>query len=125
RSSVSSADMEGSGRCVKANAVRTSINMALLFYASSMDGALFGRRVFVAGAGLAGLSAARDLERAGASVTIADARDRVGGRVHTLRSFTAGQHAEAGADLIEGEQTLVLELARALKLKPARILRGG
>jgi monoamine oxidase len=90
-----------------------------------MDGALSGRRVFVAGAGLAGLSAARDLERAGASVTIADARDRVGGRVHTLRSFTAGQHAEAGADLIEDEQTLVLELARALKLKPARILRGG
>jgi monoamine oxidase len=91
-----------------------------------MAGSLAGRRVFVAGAGLAGLCAARDLERAGAAVTVAEARDRVGGRVHTLRGVFGGRlHGEAGADLIEEEQTHVLELARALKLKPARILRGG
>ena len=87
---------------------------------------LSGKHVIVAGAGLAGLSAARDLESAGASVIIAEARDRVGGRVHTLRTgFAGGLHAEAGADLIEGEQSFVLELAAAVRLKPVRILRGG
>ena len=82
--------------------------------------------MIVAGAGLAGLVAARDLESAGAKVTVVEARDRVGGRVHTLRTgFTDGLHAEAGADLIEAEQSFVFELARALKLTRNRILRGG
>jgi monoamine oxidase len=83
-------------------------------------------RVIVAGAGLAGLMAARELERRGAGVTLIEARNRVGGRVHTIRTgFAAGQHAEGGADLIEAEQTAVLDLARELDLKPVRILRRG
>lgn len=91
-----------------------------------MVGPLVGRRVVVAGAGLAGLVAARDLERAGATVAMIEARDRVGGRLQTLREGFAGdQHAEAGADLIEGEQEHVLALARELGLEPVRILRRG
>ena len=87
---------------------------------------LAGKSVVVAGAGLAGLSAARELEARGAAVTVVEARDRVGGRVWTLRDkFAARQHAEAGADLIEGEQAHVLELAKALGLQPVRILRDG
>jgi monoamine oxidase len=55
-----------------------------------------------------------------------EARDRVGGRVWTLRKqFAARQHAEAGADLIEEEQEHVLALAKELGLKPVRILREG
>ncbi len=80
----------------------------------------------VAGAGLAGLSAARELEKRGAAVTVVEARDRVGGRVHTIRgAFASRQHAEAGADLIEGGQEHVMSLARELGLTPARILRRG
>src|SRR5688500_2802353 len=82
--------------------------------------------VIVAGAGLGGLAAARDLEADGARVTVVEARDRVGGRVHTIRDgFKYRQHAEGGADLIEGEQDLVRELAKDVGLEPVRILRRG
>src|SRR6516162_7991439 len=87
---------------------------------------LTGTSVVVAGAGLAGLAAARALEKRGAAVTVVEARDRVGGRVHTIRgAFAAGQHAEAGGDLIEGEQEHVMGLARELGLRTHRILRSG
>ncbi len=87
---------------------------------------LSGTRVVVAGAGLAGLAAALDLEAAGAAVTVIEARDRVGGRVHTIRDgFSARQHAEGGADLIEGEQSFVRDLAASMRLRTVRILRGG
>jgi monoamine oxidase len=87
---------------------------------------LSGVSVLVAGAGLAGLSAARDLSAQGADVTIVEARDRVGGRVLTSRDgFVDAQHAEAGADLIDDGHTAVKELARELGLKLTRILRRG
>jgi monoamine oxidase len=87
---------------------------------------LAGTTIVVAGAGLAGLTAARDLESRGAAVTIVEARNRVGGRVWTVREpFAARQYAEAGADLIEGEQEALRGLARELGLEPVRILRAG
>ena len=88
-------------------------------------GPLTGKHVAIAGAGLAGLTAARELERSGATITLIEARDRVGGRVHTIRGFKNRHHAEAGADLIESEQTEVRELAAAVGLTPVRILRRG
>src|SRR5262245_48956455 len=83
-------------------------------------------KVLVAGAGLAGLAAAQALEERNADVTVVESRDRVGGRVWTVRDgFQHRQHAEAGADLIEGEQEATLGLARSLGLHPVRILRDG
>jgi monoamine oxidase len=82
--------------------------------------------VLVAGAGLAGLAAARDLSALGAEVTVVDGRDRVGGRVWTLREgFAEGQHAEAGGDMIDEGHVETRELCRALGLPLTRILRGG
>jgi monoamine oxidase len=82
--------------------------------------------VIVAGGGLAGLSAAHELRKAGAEVTVIEARrDRLGGRVWTRRDFLHGQSAEAGGDLIEGGQAEVLRLARELGCEPVRILRSG
>jgi monoamine oxidase len=83
-------------------------------------------RVVVIGAGLAGLSAARELEDRGYETLVIEARDRVGGRVWTRREgFAARQHAEAGADLIESEQTAVRALARRFRLPLVPILRRG
>src|SRR6476661_1978768 len=87
---------------------------------------LSGVSVIVAGAGLAGLSAARELEARGAAVTVVEARGRAGGRVWTLRDgFAARQHAEAGADLIEEDQEHVVALVKALGLELSRILRDS
>ncbi|MGH7232327.1 MAG: FAD-dependent oxidoreductase, partial [Nitrospiraceae bacterium] len=85
-----------------------------------------GRSVIVVGAGLAGLAAAVDLHRQGARAVVLEARDRIGGRVWTLRDgFAAGQHAEAGGDLIEEGQEEIHALATRLRLELTPILRGG
>jgi monoamine oxidase len=87
---------------------------------------LRGVSVLVAGAGLAGLAAAHDLKAMGADVTVIDARDRVGGRVWTVRDgFADKQHAEAGGDLIDEGQHEIRTLAAQLGLTLSRILRGG
>ena len=60
------------------------------------------RRAIVVGAGLAGLTAAHDLRGAGWDVVVLEARDRVGGRVHTFTEpFTDGLHAEGGGESID------------------------
>ncbi len=82
--------------------------------------------MLVAGAGLAGLTAAYDLAAMGATVTVIEARDRVGGRVWTIRDGFAGrQHAEAGGEMIDGSQHEIRQLAGDLGLTLSRILRGG
>ena len=90
------------------------------------EGVLRGTSVIVAGAGLAGLAAAVDLVHASAQVTVVEVRDRIGGRVWTLRDgWVNGQHAEAGADLIDEGQEEMQRLAARLGLELVPILEGG
>ena len=85
-----------------------------------------GVSVLIAGAGLAGLTAARELRTRGAAVTVIDARNRVGGRVLTVREpFLRGEHAEAGADLIDESQTEICRLIAGVGLRTTKILPGG
>ena len=72
-------------------------------------------RVAVAGAGLAGLSAADELQRAGADVVVLEARDRVGGRVWSRR-LDNGAVVEMGAEFILPGNTAMRELAERFGL---------
>jgi monoamine oxidase len=82
-------------------------------------------RVCVVGAGLAGLAAAWTLRRAGVEVTVLEARDRVGGRVHSLR-MPGGAVAELGAEFVEHDHRVLAATAAALgvALAPAGMSYG-
>jgi monoamine oxidase len=58
------------------------------------------RRVAVVGAGFGGLACAYELSAAGYFVDLFEARNRIGGRVHTAQEFAPNQHVEFGAELI-------------------------
>ena len=68
--------------------------------------------VAVVGAGLAGLVAARELERAGVEALVLEASDRVGGRTYTREA--AGAPLEMGGQWAGPAQKRVLALAREL-----------
>jgi monoamine oxidase len=74
-------------------------------------------RVIVVGAGAAGLAAAVELARAGVSVTILEARNRVGGRMFTQRDPVFQAPIELGAEFIHGLPPEIWEPLRARNVK--------
>ena len=91
-----------------------------------------GTKVAIIGAGLAGMSAAIELRKAGYDVTILEANDRVGGRVFTVRRgdciryadgreqvcrFDEGQYFNAGAARIPGHHQVTLGYCRDLGIE--------
>ena len=69
--------------------------------------------VVVVGAGVAGLAATRELVRAGFSVRLFEARERIGGRIFTLRDDACPVAIELGAEFLHGEAPETVEIARA------------
>jgi monoamine oxidase len=71
--------------------------------------------VIVLGAGLAGLSAARDLANAGVDVLVLEARDRVGGRVEQA-TLPDGRLVQLGGEVVGRAHHAYLALAAELEL---------
>src|SRR5262245_11013689 len=74
--------------------------------------------VVVLGAGIAGLCTAYELRKLGHTVSVLEAQTRPGGRVRTLREWSApGLYTEAGAESIPGAHDLTQHYAREFGLK--------
>jgi monoamine oxidase len=87
---------------------------------------LKGARVVVVGGGLAGLTAARGLIDRGAQVHVLEARNRLGGRVWTVRDDGFdGIPLEAGGEFIDGGHEEIRQLCADLGLTLQHILREG
>ena len=81
------------------------------------------RDVVVVGAGATGLTAATELKAAGLSVIVLEARDRVGGRLHT--DEIDGQMYELGGQWVSPDQTALIDTLETLGLPTYERYRDG
>ncbi|WP_285241267.1 NAD(P)/FAD-dependent oxidoreductase [Pseudarthrobacter sp. MEB009] len=81
------------------------------------------RDVAVVGAGPSGLTAARELKKAGFTVAVIEARDRVGGRTWT--DTIDGAMLEIGGQWVSPDQTVLLDLLAELGLQTYSRYREG
>jgi len=128
----------GSTATIRQTLARAIVNNRLVFageytdpdYPATVQGALrsgqraartliangYGPRVIVIGAGMAGVSAGHDLTMNGAEVLVLEARNRVGGRVHT--DLTWGVPVEMGAAWVHAlRANPLVPLAQQAQLK--------
>jgi monoamine oxidase len=76
-----------------------------------------GRKAVIVGAGFSGLAAAYELKSAGYTVTVVEARNRVGGRVLTFRDLVNGKTVEGGGELIGSNHPTWVAYAEQFGLK--------
>ncbi|GGH19374.1 flavin monoamine oxidase family protein [Mucilaginibacter phyllosphaerae] len=68
--------------------------------------------ILIIGAGAAGLMAAYTLSKAGKKVTVLEARNRTGGRIHSLSNEYFFKDTELGAEFIHGDLPVTLHLLK-------------
>ena len=99
-----------------------SLSSPSIFPSSTDD-----NRIIVIGAGLAGLSSAYELDKAGYNVILVEARSRPGGRVSTYRDqFSDNLYSEMGAEYVDSTDKHVQDYCRKFNLKilPAKQYDG-
>jgi monoamine oxidase len=79
--------------------------------------------VIIVGAGVAGLAAAEQLDRAGLRILLLEARDRIGGRICTRHDPASTVPIELGAEFVHGKPAELLRLIRRARL-PLREMSG-
>ena len=72
--------------------------------------------VIVIGAGVAGLAALAQLQRAGIETICLEARDRLGGRIFTVHDPLSALPVELGAEFIHGRSPEIWDIIRAASL---------
>ncbi|WP_416418265.1 flavin monoamine oxidase family protein [Paenarthrobacter aromaticivorans] len=103
--------------------------MAFIYWSATTDGhgedimQNLDRDVVIVGAGPSGLTAARELKKAGLSVAVLEARDRVGGRTWT--DTIDGAMLEIGGQWVSPDQTALMDLLDELGLKMYPRYRDG
>lgn len=70
----------------------------------------------IVGAGLAGLAALEELDRAGARCICLEARDRIGGRVFTMHDPLSPVPVELGAEFVHGRAPQIFDIVRSHQL---------
>src|SRR5690348_5219155 len=82
---------------------------------------VFQSDVIIVGAGVAGLAAARKLSRAGLRVLVLEARDRTGGRVHTIHPAGFETAVELGAEFVHGRPPESFDLIKNGNLRAVKV----
>ena len=73
--------------------------------------------VIIIGAGAAGLMAAYYLSKTGKQVLMLEARNRTGGRIHTVYGEPFSNYAELGAEFVHGDLPVTLQLLKEAEIK--------
>ena len=87
--------------------------------------------VIVIGAGVAGLAALQALDKGGRRVLILEARDRIGGRIHTVHDPLSALPLELGAEFVHGRSPDIWNVIREAGLPvydgtdASRYMNGG
>ncbi|AMB59629.1 flavin monoamine oxidase family protein [Microterricola viridarii] len=96
---ATASDAPGTVQGAQGSGLRAALEIA--------DSAAHGERIAVIGAGIAGLTAARQLREAGFEVVVVEARDRLGGRIHSVEGGSWPVPVELGPLFVSADSTLL------------------
>lgn len=73
--------------------------------------------ILIIGAGASGLAAAYELSMVDKKIIVVEARNRTGGRIHSINDKSFAQIVEAGAEFIHGQLPVTLNLLQKAGIK--------